>query len=93
MALVGTDYYSLEELKNDWVELGIYFYMVPHNEWRMTEVEADYFSIQGTDGYDRPFTKATYQDYDSAIKYCRKNNVYINNIVPQKWGTYEFLLG
>ena len=93
VALVGTDYYSLEELKNDWTEFGIYFYMVSHNEWSMIEVEADYFSIQGTDGYDRPFTKATYQDYDSAIKYCRKNNVDINNIVPQKWGTYEFLLG
>lgn len=93
VALVGTDYYSLEEFKNDWAELGIYFYMVPHNEWSMIEVEADYFSIQGTDDYDRPFTKATYQDYDSAIKYCLKNNVDINNIVPQKWGTYEFLLG
>ena len=54
----------------------------------MIEIEADYFSIQGTDGYDRPFTKATYQDYDSAIKYCRENNVDINNIVPQKWGEY-----
>lgn len=85
--------YSLEELKNDWAELGIYFYIVPHNEWHMTEVEADYFSIQGTDDYDRPFTKVTYQDYDSAIKYCLKNNIDINNIVPQKWGTYEFLLG
>ena len=85
------DYYSLEELKNDWAELGIYFYMVPHNEWSMIEVEADYFSIQGTDGYDRPFTKATYQDYDSAIKYCLENNVDINNIVPQKYGEYTHL--
>ena len=88
VALVGTDYYSLEELKNNWTEFSIYFYMVPHNEWRMTEVEADYFSIQGTDDYDRPFTKATYQDYDSAIKYCLENNVDINNIVPQKYGEY-----
>ena len=93
VALVGTDYYSLEELKNDWAELGIYFYMVPHNEWRMIEVEADYFSIQGTDDYDRPFTKAAYQDYDSAIKYCLENNVDINNIVPQKYGEYTPLLG
>lgn len=93
VTLVGTDYYSLEELKNDWAELGIYFYMVSHNEWSMIEVEADYFSIQGTDDYDRPFTKATYQDYDSAIKYCLENNVDINNIVPQKYGEYTPLLG
>ena len=46
------------------------------------------FSIQGTDGYDRPFTKATYQDYDSAIRYCCENNVDIDNIVPQEWGEY-----
>lgn len=93
VALVGKydnycDYRSLEELKNDWAELGIHFYMVSHNEWNMIEVEADYFSIQGTDGYDRPFTKATYQDYDSAIRYCCENNVDIDNIVPQEWGEY-----
>ena len=71
----------------------VFFYAVARNKWNMIEIEADYFSIQDTDDYDRPFTKATYQDYDSAIKYCRENNVDINNIVPQKWGTYEFLLG
>lgn len=81
-------YNSLEKLKNEWAKQKVYFYMVSHNEWNMTEVEADYFSIQGTDGYDSPFTKATYQDYDSAIKYCRENNVDIGNIVPQEWGEY-----
>ena len=97
VALVGKydnycDYRSLEELKNDWAELGIHFYMVSHNEWNMIEVEADYFSIQDINDYDRPFTKATYQDYDSAIKYCRENNVDINNIVPQEWGEYERII-
>lgn len=82
------EYYSLEKLKKDWAKQKVYFYMIFHNEWSMIEVEADYFSIQGTSGYDTPFTKATYQDYDSAIKYCRENNVDINNIVPQKWGEY-----
>lgn len=84
------DYYSIKELKTYRVfsPEEIFFYTVVRNKWNMIEVEADYFSIQGTDGYDRPFTKATYQDYDSAIKYCRKNNVDINNIVPQKWGKY-----
>ena len=84
------DYYSVRELKAayDCICQDVFFYAVARNEWNMVEVEADYFSIQGTDGYDRPFTKATFQDYDSAIKYCRENNMDINNIVPQKWGTY-----
>ena len=87
-------YKSIKEFYKDVLEEKDYmFYAVSHEEWDMIEVEADYFSIQVTNGYDRPFTKATYQDYDSAIKYCRENNVDINNIVPQKWGTYEFLLG
>ena len=81
-------YPSLEKLKNEWAKQKVYFYMVSHNEWNMTEVEADYFSIQGTDGYDRLFTKAIYQDYNSAIRYCLKNNVDIDNIVPQEWGEY-----
>ena len=84
-------YRSLEELKNEWAEQDVYFYMVSHNKWSMIEVEADYFSIQDTDSYDKFFTKAIYQDYDSAIKYCRENNVDINNIVPQEWGEYTFL--
>lgn len=84
-------YNSVEELKNKWAEQDIYFYMVSHNKWSMVEVEADYFSIQDTDSYDRFFTKAIYQDYDSAIRYCRENNVDINNIVPQKWGEYTSL--
>ena len=84
------DYYSIKELKSyrAFSSEEIFFYAVVRNKWNMIEVEADYFSIQGTDGYDRPFTKATYQDYDSAIRYCRENNVDINNIVPQKWGEY-----
>lgn len=84
------DYYSIRELKDayDWNCQDIFFYAVARNKWNMVEVEADYFSIQGTDGDDRPFTKATFQDYDSAVKYCRENDVDINNIVPQKWGTY-----
>ena len=82
-------YKSIKEFYKDVLEEKDYmFYAVSHEEWDMIEVEADYFSIQGTDGYDRPFTKATYQDYDSAIRYCRENNVDINNIVPQKWGEY-----
>lgn len=84
-------YNSVEELKNKWAEQDIYFYMVSHNKWSMIEAEADYFSIQDTDSYDRFFTKAIYQDYDSAIRYCRENNVDINNIVPQKWGEYTSL--
>jgi hypothetical protein len=89
------DYYSVKELKayHAFSPKDVFFYAVARNKWNMIEIEADYFSIQDTDDYDRPFTKATYQDYDSAIKYCRENNVDINNIVPQKWGTYEFLLG
>lgn len=82
------DYCSIEELKKDWFEQDAYFYIIAHNEWNMVEVKADYFSIQGTDDYDRPFTKATFQDYDSAVKYCHENKIDINNIVPQKWGTY-----
>lgn len=82
------DYYSIEELKKDWFEQGIHFYIIAHNKWNMVEVEADYFSIQGTDGDDRPFTKATYQDYDLAVEYCREYKIDINSIVPQKWGTY-----
>ena len=100
VALVGKydnycDYRSLEELKayRAFSPIDVFFYAVARNKWNMIEVEADYFSIQDINDYDRPFTKATYQDYDSAIKYCRENNVDINNIVPQKWGTYEFLLG
>ena len=83
------DYYSIRELKAayDYYQ-DIFFYAVAHNKWNMVEVEADYFSIQGTDGYDRPFTKAIFQDYDSAVKYCRENKIDIDNIVPQKWGTY-----
>lgn len=84
------DYYSIRELEADcdWAEQDIFFYAVARNEWNMVEVEADYFSIQGTDGYDRPFTEATFQGYDSAVKYCRENKIDIDNIVPQKWGTY-----
>lgn len=82
------DYYSIEELKKDWFEQGIHFYIIAYNKWNMVEVEADYFSIQDTDGDDRPFTKATYQDYDLAVEYCREYKIDINSIVPQKWGTY-----
>ena len=81
-------YRSLEELKNEWGNRDVYFYMVSHNKWSMIEVEADYFSIQDNDSYNSFFTKAIYQDYDSAIRYCRENNVDINNIVPQEWGEY-----
>ena len=88
------DYYSIKELKSyrAFSPEEIFFYAVARNKWNMIDVEADYFSIQDTDDYDRPFTKATYQDYDSAIKYCRENNVDINNIVPQKWGEYERII-
>ena len=84
------DYYSIKELKayRAFSPEEIFFYAVVRNKWNMIEVEADYFSIQGTDGYDRPFTKAIYQDYNSAIRYCLKNNVDIDNIVPQEWGEY-----
>lgn len=84
------DFNSTKELKTyrAFSPKDVFFYAVARNKWNMIEVEADYFSIQGTNGYDTPFTKATYQDYDSAIKYCRENNVDINNIVPQKWGEY-----
>ena len=85
-------YKSIKEFYKDVLEEKDYmFYAVSHEEWDMIEVEADYFSIQDTDSYDKFFTKAIYQDYDSAIRYCHENNVDINNIVPQKWGEYTFL--
>ena len=53
----------------------------------MIEVEADYFDIQEWGDIEEPHIFAAFSalDYDSAVKYCRENDVNITNIVPQKW--------
>ncbi len=58
-----------------------------HKEWDITEVEADYFNVQEWEDNEEPHISVVFpvSDYDSAVKYCRENDISINNIVPQKW--------
>ena len=87
-------YKSIKEFYKDVLEEKDYmFYAVSHEEWNMIEVEADYFSIQEIDYTNEScFTVAEFKNYDFAVKYCQKNDVDINNIVPQKWGEYEHII-
>lgn len=98
-ALVGKydfcDYYSVKELKAycAFSPEEIFFYAVARDKWNMIEVEADYFDIQEWGDIEEPHIFAAFSalDYDSAVKYCRENDVNIVNIVPQKWGHHKYL--
>ena len=66
------------------------FYITPRYVIRKETVKADYFDVQDY-GCDDTYVVAAFPDYDSAVKYCNKENISINNIVPQKWGHHESL--
>lgn len=89
------DYCSVKELKayHAFSPEEIFFYAVAHDKWNMIEVEADYFDIQEWGDIEEPHIFAAFSafDYDSAVKYCRENDVNIANIVPQKWGRHKYL--
>lgn len=66
------------------------FYITPRYVIRKETVKADYFDIQDY-GCDAAYVVAAFPDYNSAVEYCNKENISINNIVPQKWGHHESL--
>lgn len=87
------DYHTMEQYYKATLEgtMECLFYAIFHNEWNIVEIEADYFDVQDYDYYENSYVAAAFSDYDSAVNYCNKENISINNIVPQKWGHHESL--
>lgn len=51
------------------------FYLVP----KKNVVDADYYLVECND------LKIAFSDYKSAMEYCNKNNMNVNNIILKRW--------
>lgn len=86
----GYLYNTIEDFKQAQKEREYLFYITSRYVIRKETVKADYFDVQDY-GCDDTYVVAAFPDYNSAVEYCNKENISINNIVPQKWGYHESL--
>lgn len=82
------EYRTLEEFKkykSDFSDYPLYFLKTIQKE--EYDCQADYYTIQKEDTYsENLYTVASYKTFEEAEEYCKKNNISINNIVPQTFG-------
>ena len=93
IATIGIDdetdnnYSSLDEFKKeaDFESYPLYFLRtIQRKDFNET---ADYYTIQDIAGYeDSMVILASYKTFKEAEKYCKKNNISVNNILPQNFG-------
>lgn len=81
------DYNSLDEFKKnaDFESYPLYFLRtIQRKDFNET---ADYYTIQDIAGYeDSMVILASYRTFKEAERYCKKNNISVNNILPQNFG-------
>ena len=82
------EYKTLEEFKKcelDFLEYPFYFLKTIQRE--EYDSPADYYTIQKEYDYDEgSYVVASYKTFEEAENYCKKNNISVNNIVPQTFG-------
>lgn len=82
------EYKILEEFRryeSDFSDYPLYFLKtIQKEEYDST---ADYYTIQKEYDYDEgSYVAASYKTFEEAEKYCKENNISVNNIVPQTFG-------
>lgn len=82
----GTDYKTVEEFKRkvDFSEFPLYFLRTIQRE--EYDLPADYYTVQNWGYGDASNIIASYRTFEEAEKYCKENNISVNNIIPQTFG-------
>lgn len=85
------DYNTIEDFKQVQPEKKYLFYIKPRYVIRKKTVNADYFDVQEPESSCENCIMAAFPNYESAVKYCNKENISIYNIIPRRWGHHESL--
>lgn len=86
----ANDYETIEEFKRkvDFSEFPLYFLRTIQRE--EYDLPADYYTVQNWGYGDASNIIASYRTFEEAEKYCKENNISVNNIIPQIFGN-EFV--
>lgn len=82
------EYKTLEEFRryeSDFSDYPLYFLKTIQRE--EYDSPADYYTVQKEYDYDEgSYVVASYRTFEEAEKYCKENNISVNNIIPETFG-------
>lgn len=86
----ANDYKTIEEFKRkvDFSEYPLYFLKTIQRE--EYDLPADYYTVQDWLYGESSNVIMSYRTFEEAEKYCKENNISVNNIIPQTFGN-EFV--